>query len=444
MKCTRLFILLMLGLGIGFTLNAQCPQRYNDVVFNKLKITPNILFGGNKKALDGTPTWLALDMYEPADDTATLRPFIVLMHSGGFNRNVPFTRKTLDIQAMAKDLARRGYVVISPEYRLFSGEVTFPKFAQTFGAALFDTHEMMCFLQESVVSGNPYRLDTSLFFMGGVSAGGLIALNFGAFVDEVEEIPEPWRPEFLKMADLDGLDLQTLLDNKFCSIRPKAIFSVSAALLDTNMIKPVEAEFFIMHGVKDTIVPFLSGYPLGDPSFPDVFGSGTLINPLQNKGIPVVADFYPEGNHTPHVFPFAADPLEVIQQVLEFGGIFVDSILDSTITQMAKMAYRIMGSPARPCTVTGIRDEVFSDLLIIYPNPSKGSFEMKVPSGIINEQIRLSVHDISGRLIYEETLTASSIIRLSLENETNGYYFITMEAINQPNLLPYSGKWMKF
>jgi acetyl esterase/lipase len=96
---------------------------------------------------------------------------------------------------MAKDLARRGYVVASPSYRLFSGDLVRDKFLQTVVAAYVDINEFMCFMKNKVDNGNPYRLDTEKVFMGGSSAGALMPLNFTAFVNDTSilqpELKEP-------------------------------------------------------------------------------------------------------------------------------------------------------------------------------------------------------------------------------------------------------------
>jgi acetyl esterase/lipase len=110
---------------------------------------------------------LRLDLYRQAGDS-TPRPLIVFAHGGGWaNANPRAGAGFVDFPAVLANLAGRGYVVASIEYR-FSGEAPFP-------AQLEDLQAAIRFLR-----GNAERfgIDGTKVGLWGMSAGAqLAALN---------------------------------------------------------------------------------------------------------------------------------------------------------------------------------------------------------------------------------------------------------------------------
>ncbi|MBO9519747.1 MAG: alpha/beta hydrolase [Porphyrobacter sp.] len=108
---------------------------------------------------------LILDVYLPADRIEP-KPLIVYVHGGGWRGG--HTRQSgafADFPAVLAELASRGYVVASVEYRL-SGEAPFP-------AALDDVRTAIRFLKANARS---YGIDTSRTGIFGGSAGGQLAI----------------------------------------------------------------------------------------------------------------------------------------------------------------------------------------------------------------------------------------------------------------------------
>ena len=246
------------------------------------------------------------------------------------------------------------------------------------------------------------------------------------------------------VAEFDNIDPAELLENKHCGLLPKGIIAISGAIVDTNFIEPNGMSFYFLHGKKDKAIPYTSGNGLANPELPVVYGPGVYLDIMKRKGMDVSADIYDNEYHVPVILPFG-DSLDLALQNL-FGNLnlYNQPILDSTYKSISQFCYRVIGSPNSCPQSVGVVNNTIAGAFRIYPNPSQGSFEMEVPTKIIHQPIRLSVHDISGRLIYEEILTASPIIRLNLENQAKGSYYITMDAVNHPDMLRYSGKWMKY
>jgi acetyl esterase/lipase len=108
---------------------------------------------------------LILDVYLPPDRIEA-KPLIVYVHGGGWRGG--HTRQSgafADFPAVLAELASRGYVVASVEYRL-SGEAPFP-------AALDDVRTAIRFLK---ANARQYGIDTSRTGIFGGSAGGQLAI----------------------------------------------------------------------------------------------------------------------------------------------------------------------------------------------------------------------------------------------------------------------------
>jgi len=69
----------MLSMGLG-----QALTRYRDEIFTGIKLTKNVVYGRNFAYGTLQPTDLLMDVYEPAGDSATQRPVIILIHAGSF------------------------------------------------------------------------------------------------------------------------------------------------------------------------------------------------------------------------------------------------------------------------------------------------------------------------------------------------------------------------
>lgn len=418
---------LSLCLSTAHEINAQCPQRYVDRVFTQMQPRPNILYGGNKLNVDGTRTWLAFDLYEPLGDTAQLRPVIMLLHGGAFTNNPPIERKSPEIQELAKDLTRRGFVVISPSYRLYHSSRNNDVVPETIVAAFIDIHELYCWLSASVTAGNPYRLDTAHFFMGGTSAGSLLALQFGGFFRDVSQANTPFKEAISAVEAFDNVHVEDIFANKFCGIQPKGIIGISAGMYDTTFIEPTEKAFYFIHGGRDSVTPYLQGNLLGM----EIYGPGVFVPKMLELGMDVTQDLYPDAFHVPVLQPFGEDLELALQQVLATGSIFIEPIMGNTKAGIAKFCYRLMGSPITECpTATAVSDNIIQGSLKIFPNPSSGTLKIVLPAELVNKQIRLSVFDINGRLLSDERRWGSSWVAIELPSFSKGMHVVTLSEWN--------------
>ena len=166
---------------------------------------------------------LLADVNQPADDPAECRVGVVWVHGGGFTqaaRNGPAE------QAWGHELASRGYVLVSVDYQLGSGEpfgldqATDPDRIAVVSTAIADAQTAIRWLRSTA---SQWRVDPNRVAIGGTSAGAMIALGATLTSPAVD--------------------------------RPCAVVSVSGDL-DSAWVgsKPVPALF--IHGDADMLVPY--------------------------------------------------------------------------------------------------------------------------------------------------------------------------------------------
>jgi len=109
------------------------------------------------------PRNLDLCLYRPPFTEGRL-PAIVVFHAGGFRNGSP-----VSLFPFAMRLARAGYVVVTPTYRL-SGEAPFP-------AAVHDAKAAVRWVR---ANADAFQIDLDHIAVAGMSAGGVLAALLGA------------------------------------------------------------------------------------------------------------------------------------------------------------------------------------------------------------------------------------------------------------------------
>ncbi len=170
-------ILVAVALGFTALVATAAPVRaagvrYVDQVFTEVDETADVTYGVAEGQLG--PEELKLDIFQPRGDTATKRPVVIYVHGGFF---VPGfgNRKGNDARIVAFDLARRGYVVVSIDYRLYAGGLLdLNRLAIAIPAAMRDAETAVRYLRSQA---STLRIHTDAIATGGYSAGGITALN---------------------------------------------------------------------------------------------------------------------------------------------------------------------------------------------------------------------------------------------------------------------------
>lgn len=210
---------------------ARAATRYLDPTF-AVTVRRNVVYG-QAIALDGTPVELRLDLYLPKDDTATDRPVYVFAHGGAFYSG---DKNAGDAPTWANELARRGWVAASINYRMGTSPVVYPIDStlerRQIDVARLDMQTAVRWFRANAVS---LGIDPARIAVGGSSAGAITALGVAVSAD----------------GPFEG-------DHQAYSSAVCTAISIYGAN-DPAAIGPNDAGAFFHHGTADTIVPYALG-----------------------------------------------------------------------------------------------------------------------------------------------------------------------------------------
>ena len=200
----RIFTFLFFMCFLAFTSQAQ-NERYLDEVFEDVIVTDTIGYGINTTVILA-PNFikrpLFFNFYQPANDTATDRPLIVLFHTGNFlprliNGQISGSLEDRYIDNMSRRLARMGYCVAVVDYRKGWNPIsTDPDVRKStlINAAyrgVQDSRTAARFFRFTVAAQeNPFGIDPSKIVAWGAGTGSYISLASNT-LDNYEDVLIP-------------------------------------------------------------------------------------------------------------------------------------------------------------------------------------------------------------------------------------------------------------
>lgn len=176
---------------------------------------------------------LKLDVYQPVNDSILNRPLFIIIHGGGFTSG---KRNETSLIYMAENVARKGYVVVSVDYRLVKNKFINCSYPANEKIKAFSnaSEDLLNALQFLVKYKNAFLIDDSKIILFGVSAGAETALNITYNRDFVIKNKAPYK-----------------------DIKPAAVISLSGAIFKPELItKENSVPTVLYHGVNDKVVPF--------------------------------------------------------------------------------------------------------------------------------------------------------------------------------------------
>jgi len=234
----RLIYVILLAMLMS-SLHAQDPKRYRDILFPLINVDSLVYSSPDGKAL-----WM--DIYTPVgDDTSVLRPLVIMAHGGSFMHG---DRHSEEPPVICQELAKRGYVAVSIDYRLthLIGMVTKAAAYRNIMKATADGRASVRWFLNDISQGNTYRIDKNQIFFGGNSAGAILAEQL-AFIDSAAQCRTALRRAVRKyMPDAGALPPHTI----------RGVISLAGAVLDTNLIRKGHADILHIHGDADRVVPY--------------------------------------------------------------------------------------------------------------------------------------------------------------------------------------------
>lgn len=418
--CLLLFSVPTLGQSV-----LDCEDgRYFNKVFSSVDIDFNVRYGQG-----ADPVWynpfrkkrLYLDVYEPKSDVMAERPLVILAFGGAF---VMGDKLSPDIVVLAKEYAKRGYVVASINYRLSQELILDGSSYNAYKAVVKGMHDMKAairYFRKSYSEGNPYRIDPNSIIIGGVSAGAITSLHT-AYLNENSEIPSEIYDYVMDNGGIEGNS-----GNAGYSSSVSGVVNLCGAIGETSWIRPDDAPIVSMHGDDDTIVPY--GADVLTLFGIDLFLYGS--SPIHDyaNSIQLNNDFYTYegGGHVPFVLEL--NPFQLAENIRITKAFTGDFLAGLTCAERAATTAKVardseqeemhdwpLGQPLDQAGYEGfLKSQVnpleLADKLAIsekvgfYPNPVKTEAVLKLPS-------------ISGAKLQLFTLDGKQVqVEYSLENQ---------------------------
>jgi acetyl esterase/lipase len=239
------------------------PLRYRDQAFSDITVTGDLQYGA-APGVDGNPTALTLDMYQPAGDTAAARPALIWVHGGGYSGG---DKATGPSAFLANQFARLGYVTVSINYRLLAphgctaaGGISATCLAAGV-AAVNDAQAAVRWLRANAAT---YRIDPDRIGIGGESAGGITATGVGVDADQVGNSGNPGY-----------------------SSKVNAWVSISGGVPGGIFVDPTDSPGYLFSGTADRTVPYQ--------------WSVETATAMQAAGVPVFLNTLEGAGHVPWV-----------------------------------------------------------------------------------------------------------------------------------------------
>lgn len=377
--------------------------RYKQDVFTSVKKTtvqystaPNYLFNSTIN--------LFVDVYEPAGDSLAQRPVVVLAHGGSFI----FGDKSM-MQSYCEQLAKKGYVAASIQYRLYPALVLgFPDSNAIIGAvakAMGDMKAAVRFFREDAATVNKFHVDADNIFVGGYSAGAVTALHM-AYLDSTDVVSPFIKSAFADNGGLEGNSGSA--SNKTYASTAKAVVNMSGGLYRRNWLDQRGVPLVSIHGTADGTVPYLSGLAA---NIAYLEGSGLLHPRAGAVGVPSTLETVQGGGHT--------DIYDQPQFAAQLAAFWTTA---TTLLESLTCALVDAGEPFDPKTTTTANWRM-------YPNPATSTLRIELPDDVSAASIL--VFDPIGRLAMRTESTQNQAI-ISLATLPEGLYTIQVSDLNHP------------
>lgn len=288
------FVLLFLLFLAALTSYAQ-PNRYKEAVFTSINRQDNIVYA-NADRYDllgqNNPEPLRFDFFEPAGDTAALRPLVLTFFGGFF---LAGNKNWADMEAWCDSLSRYGYAAATVEYRL-GYDPTSRSLLRAGYRAVQDARAAIRYFKANATQ---YRIDTTQIFLVGNSAGAITALQ-APFADDSDRPAASFAGSPLDIpnnSDLGCMDCVGGHQNHTAKNVRGVIALWGGTPYPSGLDSSDNSSVLMIHGELDTSVPIDSGNILSNSIFPVIYGSRTLDSLLTGLGKDSRLVVYPNEGH---------------------------------------------------------------------------------------------------------------------------------------------------
>lgn len=423
--------LLSIFLGITSVTLSQCDGgRYASSVFTTVTKTSNITYGANA-SFSGSNTTLKLDFYEPENDTATVRPLIIFAHGGSF---LVGSKTDNDVATLSREFAKKGYVCASIDYRLGFFPLDSANAVKAVIRGVQDMKAAIRFFHNDRSTGtNTYKIDTNNIYIGGSSAGALIALHT-YYLDRTCEINEYISPSAL--VTLGGIEGNS--GNPCSSTKINGVINLCGALAKYGWLEAGDLPICSLHGTEDETVKYNRGI-VSPANTPLMYLDGSRMLHEQAQAVGVQSNFYTFLG-APHV-PY----LDTDATSMAYMDTTINFIRDYLVDRLGctEAALQPANTPAQTATLysftscsgnvastfcdgTGINETKGDLALTVFPNPSNNDITVTLGNG---SSMSVQLIDFAGRTLLTDEVKSTSY-KLQRGSLNNGIYLLKITNEN--------------
>lgn len=292
-------------------------ERYLDEIFTEVSVETNVIYGSNYNFLlnPSQPfvSDLRMDVYTPDGDTEDSRAVVVVLHTGNFlpkylNKSASGDNRDSSIVEVSKRFAKRGYVVLTPNYRLGwdpvndSPDVRRGTLLNAVYRALTDVKTCVRYAKKEAAE---LGIDPNKVILYGHGSGGYLTLAYSS-LDRIEELEDEASGKWISnetvgpftenelyintalVGGVDGFGGAVNVDNHVgFSADVLACVNAGGALGDSAWMEPGEPVVMSFHVPTDPFAPFESGLvivPTTNEVVVDVVGSRWAVNRANELG----------------------------------------------------------------------------------------------------------------------------------------------------------------
>ena len=387
-------ITLSLFLLISYFSYSQCNGRYENEIFSSVSVnTVNYSDVYNDYRHE-------MDIYTPDGDTEDNRPVVIYTHGGSFYAG---DKGAVDCVDFCTSMAKRGYVAISANYRLSQNPIGFiistEEQYRTVLKSVFDIKAAIRYLRKEHASSNPIGIDPNAIYVGGYSAGGVLAIHL-AYIDQISDLPtSPVNAQNI-VSDIGGT-LEGDGGNNGFSSEVNGIFSYGGGINNLDWINVDDEPIASVHGTNDQLVNYNCAPGLGLSSVLNLCGAGEMHSRADSIGLYNQLLTYQGEDHS---WCQSGNNNPLFVQATQFVTDFLFTLL-----------------PCNPNSVSYIEKNNLETK--IYPNPSYGTININS-----NELIRsIRVFNSIGAEVFSKSIR-SKIVQLN--NLDPGVHLILLEGDN--------------
>ena len=260
-------LLLSLTLLISNFIFSQCNGRYQTEIFSSVtKTTVNY-------SDVYTNSFHEMDIYTPNGDTEINRPLILYMHGGSFTAGDKTSSDCIDF---CESMAKRGYVTASLNYRLaniISFLTSNATQYQTVLKAVSDAKAAIRYFRKDFDNGDTYGIDPNTIFVGGYSAGAVIAIHL-AYIDAISDLPTtPINVQTIVTNVGGSYGLEGDAGNYGYSSDVSGVISFAGGINDVSWIDANDEPLVSVQGTTDLTVNYNCGPGMNNAAILTLCGS---------------------------------------------------------------------------------------------------------------------------------------------------------------------------